>query len=240
MKFWFAFPLLLVLMLPGQARTLDDVRASGVLTCGIVADRPGFAMREKDYQWSGFDVDICRAIAVAIVGDPGKVNFVGLQENELAVALQSGEVDMLPRGPRLSLSNDTSLGLMFATPTFFDEQPKGGVEVYGPMVRQDDSNWLQVVRWTVWSLLGAEALGIDARSAASANPEGLAFLAVGQSGSALGLGLEKAWPTRVVSAMGNYGEIFERHFGTTSMTARQRGLNRLFNNGGLFYAPPFD
>ncbi len=240
MKFWYALPLLLVLTSQGHARTLDDVRASGVLVCGIVAERPGFAMRDKDYQWSGFDVDICRAIAAAIIGDPNKVNFVGLREDEMVVALQSGEVDVLPRGPRLSLSNDTSQSLMFVTPTYFDEVPEGGVEVYGPMVRQGDSNWLQVVRWTVWSLLGAEALGLDASRASSTTKDGVAFLQAGQSSSALGLALEKGWPARVVSAVGNYGEIFERHFGATSAPTRQRGLNRLSKDGGLFYAPQFD
>ena len=240
MKFWFALPLLLVLNLPCQARTLDDVRAGGVLACGLVAERPGFAVRDKDYQWSGFDVDICRAIAAAVVGDPRKVNFVGLKDDEMVVALQSGEVDMLPRGQRLSLSNDTSHGLIFVTPTFFDDGLTGSVDIYGPVVRQGDSNWLHVVRWSVWSLMAAEALGIDARKASSADKDDAAFPAEGHSASSLGLGLDKGWPAKVIGAVGNYGEIFERHFGAASPVARQRGMNNLFKNGGLFLPPPFD
>ena len=240
MKFWFALPLLLVLTLSVHARTLDDVRASGVLTCGIVADRPGFAWRDKDYQWSGFDVDICRAIATAVIGDPGMVNFVGLKDDELVVALQSGEVDVLPRGQRLSLSNDTSQGLIFVTPTFFDDGPKDGVDIFGPVVRQGDSNWLQVVRWSVWSLVAAEALGIDVCKVSSADKDAAAFAAEWHSASSPGLGLDKGWPAKVIGAVGNYGEMFERHFGAASPVARQRGLNNLFKNGGLFLSPPFD
>lgn len=244
MKFWFAFPLLLVLNLPCQSRTLDDVRAGGVLACGLVAERPGFAMRDKDYQWSGFDVDICRAIAAAIVGDPRKVNFVGLKDDELVVALQSGEVDVLPRGLQLSLSSDTSQGLIFVTPTFFAEGLEGNVVIYGPVVRQGDSNWLQVVRWIVWSLIRAEVLGVDAQKAASPNVSpsvaGSTFLAAGQSASSLGLGLDKGWTAKVIGAVGNYGEIFERHFGANSSNAQPRGMNRLFKDGGLLISPPFD
>ena len=188
MKVCIALPLLLVLTVACQARTLDDVRASGVLACGVVAERPGFSLRDKAYQWSGFDVDICRAIAAAIIGDPRKVNFVGLKDDELVVALQSGEVDVLPRGPQLSLSNDTTQGLIFVTPTFFDDGPKGSVDIFGPVVRQGDSNWLQVVRWSVWSLIAAEALGIDARNASSTNKHDAAFPAGEHSASSLGLG----------------------------------------------------
>ena len=244
MKVCIALPLLLVLTVACQARTLDDVRASGVLACGVVAERPGFSLRDKAYQWSGFDVDICRAIAAAIIGDPRKVNFVGLKDDEMVVALQSGEVDLLPRGPQLSLSNDTTQGLIFVTPTFFDDGPRGGIKIYGPVVRQGDGNWLQVVRWTVWSLVCAETLGIDAQKASSANAstldDGAKFLGAGQSASSLGLGLDKGWPAKVVSAVGNYGEIFERHFGAGTPNARPRGMNRLSSDGGLLISPPFE
>jgi Bacterial extracellular solute-binding proteins, family 3 len=244
MRFLMALPLLAVLISPCQARTLDDVRASGVLACGVVDKRPGFALRDKDYQWSGFDVDICRAIAAAVVGDPGKVNFMGLQENELAVALQSGEVDVLPRGAALSLASDTQQGLMFVTPSFFDEGQDGRVAIYGPVVRQGDSNWQQVVRWVVWSMLEAEALGVDGLKTSAGNRQASSaqsrFLQAGQAVSSLSLGLEPSWPTKVVAGVGNYGEVFERNFGSKSPVERKRGLNNLSRNGGLFVSPSFE
>ena len=237
MKILSALTLLIVLATPALARTLDDMRASGVLACGVVLERPGFSARDKNYQWSGFDVDICRAIAAAVVGDPLKVNFVALADDELVVALQSGEVDVLPRGPQLSHSIDTSNGLIFVTPTFFEDASDGRVEVFGPFIRQGDTNWQQVVRWTIWSLIEAERLGIQSVGAASGLEN---FLAVTKADSALSLGLDAKWTAITIGAVGNYGEIFERHFGATAATPKPRGPNKLWRDGGLFFAPSFN
>lgn len=114
-------------------------------------------------------------------------------------------------------------------------------EPLGPAVRQGDDQWFKVVRWTLFAMVEAEELGITLESAASLLESGTAaqkrFLGVdNEAGKALGLNPD--WAYQVVSAVGNYGEIFERHLGQASALKIDRGLNKLWNAGGLIYAPP--
>ena len=114
-------------------------------------------------------------------------------------------------------------------------------EPLGPAVRQGDDKWFNVVRWTLFSLIEAEELGITKENAeaglTSANPVVTRFLGVeGDNGKQLGLDPRFAYS--IVSAVGNYGEIFERNLGASSELKIDRGLNALWNKGGLMYAPP--
>ena len=80
-----------------QAATLDDVRARGALNCGVNPGLTGFAAPDANGVWQGFDVDLCRAVAAAIFGDPSAVNFTPLSGETRFTALAAGEVDMLAR-----------------------------------------------------------------------------------------------------------------------------------------------
>ncbi len=105
-----------------QAQTLAAVKQRGELVCGANGTLAGFGMPDPQGNWTGFDVDFCRAIAAAIFNDPTKVKFVPLTAKDRFTALQSGAVDVLSRNTTWTLSRDTSLGLDFAAITYFDGQ----------------------------------------------------------------------------------------------------------------------
>ena len=113
----------------GAAATLDDVKAKGFVQCGVSQGLPGFSNPDSNGNWSGLDVDHCRAVAAAIFGDPEKAKFTPLSAKERFTALQSGEVDILPRNTTWTMSRDTQLGLNFAGVNYYDGQ--------GFMVRKD-------------------------------------------------------------------------------------------------------
>jgi general L-amino acid transport system substrate-binding protein len=114
-------------------------------------------------------------------------------------------------------------------------------EPLGPSVRKDDVAWFQIVQWTHYALITAEELGVTQANVdeklKSDNPAIRRLLGVeGSYGE--GLGLTKDWAYRIIKAVGNYGEIFERNVGQGSPIKIARGLNALWNKGGLQYAPP--
>ncbi len=114
-------------------------------------------------------------------------------------------------------------------------------EPLGPSVRKDDVQWFQIVQWTHYALITAEELGVTQANVdeklKSDNPAIRRLLGVeGSYGE--GLGLTKDWAYRIIKAVGNYGEIFERNVGMGSPIKIARGLNALWNKGGLQYAPP--
>jgi len=114
-------------------------------------------------------------------------------------------------------------------------------EPLGPWVRQGDDGWFDIVRWTVHALLNAEEFGVTQANVdemvKSNNPEIRRLL--GQEGKfGESLGLTNDWVVRIVKAVGNYGESFDRHLGAKSPLNLPRGPNRLWTNGGLHYAPP--
>ena len=315
-----------------SAATLDDVKAKGFVQCGVNTGLLGFASTNDAGEWSGFDVDYCRAVAVAIFNDPTKVKFTPLSAKERFTALQSGEIDVLSRNTTWTMSRDTSLGLKFAGVTYYDGQgfmvkkslgvnsalnlngasvctqtgtttelnladyfkannmtyqvvafeqeqevlkayEDGRCDVYttdqsgiyaqrlklaapddhvvlpeiiskeplGPLVRQGDDAWFNVVKWTYYALINAEELGITSKNADemknSANPEVGRFM--GKEGDfGVGIGLTNEWAYQIVKHVGNYGEIFERNLGEGSQLKIARGKNALWSKGGLQYAPP--
>ena len=118
--------LLLILTLaalPASAQsTLDAVRSKGFVQCGVNTGLAGFALPDSKGVWRGIDVDLCRAVAAAVLGDAGKVRFTPLTSQQRFTALQSGEVDILARNTTWTLSRDTSLGLNFAGVNYYDGQ----------------------------------------------------------------------------------------------------------------------
>jgi general L-amino acid transport system substrate-binding protein len=102
--------------------TVTAIKERGTLRCGVNTNVPGFSGPDSKGQWQGFDVDICKAVATALFGDSGKVDYVPLGAQQRFTALQSGEVDILSRNTTWTLTRDTSLGLDFAPVTFYDGQ----------------------------------------------------------------------------------------------------------------------
>jgi len=330
-----AAALLLASVLPAaQAGTvLDGVKQRGQLRCGVSTGVVGFSAPETGQRWKGLDVDICRAVAAAVLGDPDKVSYTPLNAQQRFAALQSGQIDLLSRNTSWTLTRDASLGFHFVAVTYYDgqgflvprklkvtsaRQLKGaqvcvqagttteknladfsrrhqlGIkpvvfdtfeaafkayfsgrcqayttdasglasvrnkeaprpdehivlpeliskEALGPMVRRGDDDWLAIVRWTVFALIEAEELGltqagIEARRQ-DPDPAIARFTGQGEDMGKL-LGLDRAWAVRAVKAGGHYGEIFERNVGQQSPLKLQRGLNRLWSQGGLMFAPP--
>lgn len=323
-----------------QAGTLDDVRQKGFVQCGVSQGLMGFSFPDEQNNWSGMDVDFCRAVAAVIFNDPAKVKFTPLSAKERFTALQSGEIDILSRNTTWTMSRDTSLGLKFAGVMYYDGQgflinakkypdvtsaaqlsgasvctqtgtttelnladyfksnnmeyklvafekneealaayKDGRCDVYttdqsgiyaerlklpnpeenvvlpeiiskeplGPVVRQGDDAWFNVVKWTYFALVNAEELGINSKNIeemkTSKNPEVQRLLGVANAdgsaaGFGIGLGLEESWAENAIKAVGNYGEIFERNVGPDTPLKIARGKNALWKDGGLQYAPP--
>jgi general L-amino acid transport system substrate-binding protein len=315
-----------------SAATLDDVKAKGFVQCGVNTGLLGFASTNDAGEWSGFDVDYCRAVAVAIFNDATKVKFTPLTAKERFTALQSGEIDLLARNSTWTMSRDTSLGLMFVGVNYYDGQgfmvkkelnvssakdldgasvcvqtgtttelnladyfkannmkynlvafekepevegaySSGRCDVFttdasglyavrltlsnpddnivlpeiiskeplGPVVRQGDDKWFSIVKWVHYALLNAEEAGVtkanvDEMKAGNSDDVKRLLGADGTFGEGIGLGND--WAYNVIKTMGNYGEIFDRNIGAGSNLKIERGLNALWNKGGIQYAPP--
>jgi len=104
------------------AQTLKTVKDRGLLSCGVSQGLPGFSSPDDKGNWTGLDVDVCRAIAAAIFNDTTKVKFVPLSAKDRFTALQSGEIDLLSRNTTWTLSRDTTLGANFTGVTYYDGQ----------------------------------------------------------------------------------------------------------------------
>jgi general L-amino acid transport system substrate-binding protein len=315
-----------------QTKVLDTVKSRGTLNCGVHTGLAGFAAPDDKGNWTGLDVDYCKAIAAAVLGDASKVKYVPLTAKERFTALQSGEIDVLNRTTTWTMSRDSQLGLSFAGVNYYDGQgfmvkkslnvksakelngatvcvqtgtttelnladyfkankmtykpvvfekvdealqayQAGRCDAYttdasglysvrikqanpadhivlpdiiskeplGPSVRQGDSQWFTIVKWVHFALLNAEELGITQANvdqmASSTNPEIKRF--VGKEGDfGKNIGLDNEWAVRIIKAVGNYGESFERNVGKGSRLNIARGLNNLWNKGGIQYAPP--
>jgi general L-amino acid transport system substrate-binding protein len=105
-----------------QGKTLEQTKAKGTVSCGVSPGLPGFAQPDDKGNWTGIDVDFCRAVAAAIFNDPKKVTFKPLTAKERFTALQSGEVDVLSRTTTWTMSRDSAMGLSFAGTMFYDGQ----------------------------------------------------------------------------------------------------------------------
>jgi general L-amino acid transport system substrate-binding protein len=314
------------------AGTLDEVRQRDAVICGVSQGVPGFSIADASGAWSGFDVDFCRAVAAATLGDASKVRFVPLAADERFEALKAKKIDLLSRNSTWTMGRETALGLVFAGVNYYDGQgflvPKAkhvesafeldgskvcvqsgttselnvadffqanhmkmdlvvtptidalqqayqsgrcdvmtndvsglyairtklpkpddhviladviSKEPLGPAVRQDDMTWFNIVKWVNFALVDAEDLGIGVKTVEDAlksqKPDVKRFVgAEGEFGRQLGL--PPNWAVAAVKASGNYGEMFERNLGAKSQLGIPRGLNELWSNGGVQYAPP--
>ncbi len=313
--------------------TLESVKEKDFVQCGVSTGLPGFSNPDEKGNWQGLDVDVCRAVAAAVLGDAGKVKYIPLTAKERFTALQSGEIDVLSRNTTWTQTRDTKLGLNFAgvnyydgqgflvsknlgvnsaleldgaavciqsgtttelnlsdyfrqhkmsyTPVVFDtsdQTVKGfesgrcdvltsdqsqlyalrikladpnsakvlpeviSKEPLGPVVRQGDDQWFNIVKWSLNAMINAEELGltsanIDEMKESSSNPNVKRLIGLeGPKGE--GLGLNDDWAYQVVKQVGNYGEAFDRNVGSGSPLNIERGINALWNAGGFMYAPP--
>jgi general L-amino acid transport system substrate-binding protein len=294
---------------------------------------PGFSTADDQGNWTGIDVDVCRAVAAAMFGDASKVKYTPLTAKERFTALQSGEIDMLSRNTTWTLTRDTNLGLNFAGVNYYDGQgfmvhkslgvnsakeldgaavciqagtttelnladyfrshgmtytpitydtsdetvkgfdsgrcdvltsdqsqlyalriklkdPEGSKvlpeviskEPLGPSVRNGDDEWLKLVRWSLFAMVDAEEMGITSKNidqvkAETKNPSQQRFMGMSGIGGK-GLNVNDEWAYNIVKQVGNYGEVFERNVGKGSPLKISRGLNALWKDGGLQYAPP--
>ena len=109
--------------MPAHAgKTIDTIKARGQLVCGVHVGLAGFSAADSAGNWSGLDVDVCKAIAASLLGDASKVKWVPLVAQQRFTALQSGEIDILSRNTTWTLTRDASLGLFFTNTTYYDGQ----------------------------------------------------------------------------------------------------------------------
>ena len=315
-----------------SAQTLKTVQQRGHLDCGVSQGLPGFSATNDKGEWSGLDVDFCRALAAAIFNDTTKVQFVPLSAEERFAALQSKKADVLSRNSTWTMGRETSLGLIFAAVIYYDGQgfmvgkalnielaleladksicTKSGTtselnladyfrnnrltykvitfpsaddalkayeggrcealtsdvsqlyalrtklatprdhiilpdiiskEPLGPVVRQDDFQWLNIVKWTQFAMVNADELGVSSKNldeAMKSQKPSIRRLLGLEGDFGVQLGLTNDWAARIIRLVGNYGEVFERNVGTGSKLGIPRGINQLWNKGGIQYAPP--
>ena len=103
-------------------KTLDAVKARGQVVCGVNTSAPGFSAADSQGRWTGLDVDFCRGVAAAVLGDAAKVKFVPLNSQQRFASLQAGEIDMLSRNTTWTLTRDASLGIVFTGINYYDGQ----------------------------------------------------------------------------------------------------------------------
>jgi general L-amino acid transport system substrate-binding protein len=103
-------------------KTLDAIKQRGQLVCGVNPSLPGFSAADSQGNWTGLDVDVCKAIAATVLNDASKIKWVPLNASQRFAALQSGEIDVLSRNTTWTLTRDASLGLHFTGTTYYDGQ----------------------------------------------------------------------------------------------------------------------
>ena len=169
-----------------------------------------------------------------------KMNPVVIENNaELAKAFFAGRCDVL--------TSDASqlAGIRAVAPTPADYKILPEIiskEPLAPAVRHGDNQWKDIVNYSVLALIEAEELGITSKNVdemmASTDPRIQRFLGV-TPGNGKALGLDEKWAYNIIKQVGNYGEVFERNVGVNTPLMIERGLNALWNKGGLMYSPPF-
>lgn len=309
--------------------TLAAIKARGHLKCGTFGSIPGFSLPDSRGVMRGIEADACRAVAAAVLGDPGKVKFVLLTAQQRLPALQAGEVDILQANLTWTFSREARAGLSFASIYYYDGQTfivkkelgvsrateldgasicftqgssteltvqqyfaknklsytpvvfadvakarkafladrcdtmagdgsslagfkasrgAAGVELvilpdriskepYGGAVRKGDSQWFDIVRWTHFALINAEALGITSKNidAFKNHTDANVRRFLGDEGTfGESLGLSSKWAYRAIKTVGNFAEIWDRNIVNV-----ERGMNRIWTEGGLQYSPPF-
>jgi len=313
--------------------TLDRIKATGSLTCGINIEEPEYSTQDAHGNHIVFDADICKAVAVVVLGPNAKFTVKSFRDEQDALkALKSGEIALLATGSP-NYINTANTGFGFARPIFYDYQaffvnktmgitsPKdltgkkvcfiSGFEIeaqltsymlrekikflpfpfqeegemeaafvtrncaaitadvsqlayerlgfksiaknfeilphviakdpLAPTYALDDPQWAAIVNWTVEALIQAEESGVTQANLVEmkkSDDEVVRRLLGVHRGYGQLVGLDDAWAARVIEAVGNYGEMYERDLGSGSVMKLPRGLNNLWTQGGLMYALP--
>jgi len=307
---------------------IQAIKSRGELRCGVSEGIPGFSARDANGNWSGLDIDFCRALAAALLGDPQRVAFVPLKSSMRFPALEVGKVDLLARNTTWTMEREVVLRLEFPGVLFYDGQgfmvakkakvrkladlsgttvcvekgtnhqrnlldyfsdhkmsvkllvidsasgaaqalfagrclayssdsaqlaamrltaPEGAKsmailperiskEPLGPVLKRGDDDWYALVRWVLYALIMAEERGVTRANVDNVLPK--LVLYEDKNSPATALGVSPGWGQRAIKAVGNYGEMYERNVGRDSPLGIERGLNRLWDQGGLMYAPP--
>ena len=317
---------------PAPGPTAEAIVKRGALNCGIDTGVPGFAFQDNTGKWTGLDIDYCRAIAAAVLGDPNKVKYVPTTAAARFTILQAGEIDVLIRDSTLTFTRSTQLGFDEVAVNFYAGQgflvrknigankaadlqgaticmvtgatlelniadfarstgakigsllfdkPEEAItameagrcdgytddsgslagmrstlkspndwvimpeliskEPLGIHARSGDPRWQKILFWIDNALKTAEEFGItaanaDQMKASSKDPFILRLLgAEGDTGKLLGI--DNSWALRAIKVAGNYGEIYDTHFGPKALNL-PRGNNNLYTKGGLHYPLP--
>lgn len=316
---------------PPPGPTVEAIKKRGTLNCGIDTGVPGFAAQDASGTWKGIDIDYCRALAAAVLGDPTKIKYTPTTAAARFTVLQSGEIDVLIRDSTLTFTRSTALGLDQVAVNFYagqgflvrkalgvakaadlqgatictvtgatlelniadfarstgakigtllfdkaeeaiaameagrcdgytdDSGSLAGMrstlkvpadwmvlpdliskEPLGIHIRSGDARWQKIVFWLDTALKSAEEFGVTKANAdqmkSSKDPFILRLLGVeGDFGKMLGL--DNDWALRAIKVAGNYGELYDTHFGPKALDL-PRGMNNLYNKGGMHYTLP--
>lgn len=316
---------------PPPGPTVEAIKKRGTLNCGIDTGVPGFAAQDASGTWKGIDIDYCRALAAAVLGDPAKIKYTPTTAAARFTVLQSGEIDVLIRDSTLTFTRSTALGLDQVAVNFYagqgflvrkalgvakaadlqgatictvtgatlelniadfarstgakigtllfdkaeeaiaameagrcdgytdDSGSLAGMrstlkvpadwmvlpdliskEPLGIHIRSGDARWQKIVFWLDTALKSAEEFGVTKANAdqmkSSKDPFILRLLGVeGDFGKMLGL--DNDWALRAIKVAGNYGELYDTHFGPKALDL-PRGMNNLYNKGGMHYTLP--
>ncbi len=314
-------------------QTLEAVKKRGTLVCGVNGSgAPGFSQKNDRNEWAGLDVDLCRAVAAATLGDARKVEFVPTTAVERFDVLTSGKIDLLARNTTVNLERSVGARVRYAVVNYYDGQgfvvpKKAGIgrvsgladkivcvtkgttheynmaawfklrgtqvlvlnfdtpdaayqaffagkcvavtqdltalagaivssgkaadyamlpdiiskEPLGPYVRNGDSPWLDVVRWSHYAMLEAEEREITQNNVTgkveAQDPNVRRLLGVAP-GNGRALGLDEKWAYNIIKQVGNYSDSFERNLGQDSPLKFGRGINALWTKGGVMYPLP--
>lgn len=314
-----------------QADLLDTVKQRGAVICGVNPALPGFSETNSLGEYSGLDIDFCRAIASAVFNDPEATEFVPVSASERFDALLTGRFDVLTRNTTWTLERNSLFGAFIGV-NYYDGQGfmvkrKSGIrsaleldnasicvergtttelnaidffelnrmryrpvyfssgaetasafeegkcvalttdrsglagqragfetpeahsvlpeviskEPLGPVVPHSEPAWENVVRWTLNCMINAEEMGISSDNVSAERtgdtPAARRLLGLeGELGSILRL--DPRWCANVIQQVGNYAQSYDRHVGPDTRLALTRGVNRLWTDGGILYAPP--
>ncbi len=205
---------------------LDAIRARGHLVCGVAYEDPGFALRQPDGHFEGLEIDLCRALAAAVLGSADKVRFMAL--DTVHEFLAEPRMDLVFHRLSWALTREAPGQLAFGPVYFFEAGTQNRLEPLAPLLRSGDEGLARTVRWVVQALLEAELLGINSTRARQ-------MPATPWPGAETGMALDLPadWALRMVAQVGNYAEIYDRHLGPKGARALPRGPNRLWRDGGL-------
>ena len=313
-------------------QTRENVIKRGSLNCGVSQGVPGFSNADASGKWSGIDVDLCRAVAAAVLGDANKVKYSPLSAKDRFEVLKAGDIDVLARNTTWTLSRDGGLAVDFVGTNFYDGQgfmirkaaninsakklnnvkvcvetgtttelnlrdyfkqqklkyepvaftkadeavaayDAGRCDVYttdksglaanrtklknpadhlilpetiskeplGPVVRGNDENWANIVRWSLNVMIEAEEYGItqaNIDSLKSTEDPAIKRLLGLEGETGKNLSLANTWSYNIIKQVGNYAESYNANVGPKTPVGLARGQNASWRNGGLLYAPP--